>query len=277
MVKTHVWEVTIAAPPLIVITPNTAHNFGNVAWKSDGSKCSSDFTYMISNAGGTAALITITTPSVGGDFTCTLGGGHTCGVAFSLAPGVTTSAFPNFCPKSAGAKTGVLRVACSNCTTQNTEVSLTGTGINTTIGVINESASTYSAGPYQAGAQDVNIASVSITNTGNTAGTLQYRCYIYANETGESMLLDGTTTNNYNPGASVQQPQIVDVPSGIPSGSVTFGVKVKGQTETTWPAWGALGTMIWTEGLDIDTGMIIGGVAAASIIGGLLYIAFKKR
>ena len=90
-------------------------------------------------------------------------------------------------------------------------------------------------------------------------------------------MLEGSTTNDYNPGASVQQPMVVTIPANTPSGSVTFGVMVKGETETTWPAWGALGTMIWTEGLDIDTGMIIGGVAAASIIGGLLYIAFKKR
>jgi hypothetical protein len=117
---------------------------------------------------------------------------------------------------------------------------------NTVIAELNpEPQSVYDSGPYYVGQQDVNIASISIKNVGSIAGTLQYRCYIYANEAGETLLLEGSTTNNYNPGQSVQQPLVVDLPSGLTPGYITFGVKVKGQTETTWPAWGALGTLMW--------------------------------
>lgn len=104
--------------------------------------------------------------------------------------------------------------------------------------------SSYDVGPYAPGQQNVNIASLSIKNVGTIAGTLSWQCYIYANETGQTLLTSGTTINDYGPGQSVQQPQIVDIPTGA-SGSVTFGVRVKGETEATWPAWGALGTFMW--------------------------------
>jgi hypothetical protein len=138
--------------------------------------------------------------------------------------------------------------------------------------------SIYEPGSYVAGQQDVNIASVSIKNVGTVAGTLQYRCYIYANEAGETLLLDGTTTNTYAPGQSVQQPLVVDIPSNATPGSITFGVKVKGQTETTWPAWGALGTLMWdgnyafSDAMDVAIGILM----AAGVIGVLMW-AGKKR
>lgn len=115
---------------------------------------------------------------------------------------------------------------------------------NTVIAELNpEPTSYYAPGPFYAGQQDVSIASISIKNIGSIAGSLQYRCYIYANEAGESLLVEGQTTNTA-PNASEIKVVVVDIPSTA-TGSTTFGVKVKGQTETAWPAWGALGTLMW--------------------------------
>ena len=165
------------------------------------------------------------------------------------------------------------------CTTNT--YTITGT---TVIAELNpEPQSVYSTGPYTPNQQDVNIASLSIKNVGTMAGTLSWQCYAHANQTGETLLTSGTTPTDYPPGESVQKPQIVDIPNE--TGTIPFGVKVKGETQTTWPAWGALGTMIFQNNITspqptnrkMETNnIIIGALGAAGLVGLLWYTKKKK-
>jgi hypothetical protein len=134
--------------------------------------------------------------------------------------------------------------------------------------------------PWLPGQTNANVASLSIKNVGTKAGKLSWRCYAHANQTGEILLTEGTTTNNYSPGTSVQQPQIVTIPNE-PGITIPFGVKVKGETETTWPTWG-LGLQngqayIFGGELKISNNAIILGVIGAAGIIGILWYTKKKH
>lgn len=131
--------------------------------------------------------------------------------------------------------------------------------------------------PWLPGQTNANVASLSIKNVGTRSGKLSWRCYAHANQTGEVLLTEGTTISNYAPGQSVQQPQIVTIPNE-PGTICQFGVKVKGETETTWPAWG-LGLQngqayIFGRHISNNT-IILGAIGVAGLIGILWYT--KKK
>lgn len=133
--------------------------------------------------------------------------------------------------------------------------------------------------PWLPGQSNAIVAALSIKNIGTTAGTLSWRCYAHANQTGEILLTEGTTTTDINPGSSTGSlPVVVTIPNE-PGTSCQFGVKVKGETETTWPAWG-LGlqngqAFIFGGRLITDEALILGVVGIAGLIGILWYT--KKK
>ncbi len=100
-------------------------NFGNQVEDAAGTSCSGAQQVTITNVGGeTATIFGVTLLQAANDFT----GGDSCGA--TLAYNQQCDATIDFCPRSAGSKTGQLQISYTDSTGPHTEtISLSGTGI----------------------------------------------------------------------------------------------------------------------------------------------------
>lgn len=87
--------------------------------------------------------------------------------------------------------------------------------------------------PWEGGQTNAQVASISISNIGQVPGVLQWQCYAHANQTGETLLAEGST-GTVAPQGTTQQPVIVTLPNE--EGTIQFGIKVRGESEE-WPTW----------------------------------------
>ena len=134
--------------------------------------------------------------------------------------------------------------------------------------------------PFAPGQQAVNsVCSCVMQNDSTVADYIQWQLWAYPGIANQYMLESGTSTTTWTQGQNFVKVFTPIIPDD-PGQTIALGVRVKAQTETTWPEW-SLGlktgsAMVFgANAMETPSWLLpVGVVAAGLLIGG--YLLTKK-